>query len=322
MRYSLFFVFFTVRFLCAQTASAQGLQRYEFAEPKMGTTFRIVLYAAEQAKAAAAAQVAFERIDELNLIFSDYREDSEVSRLSQLAGSKQKIPVSSELWEALKFSKMLSKKTGGAFDVTIGPLSKLWRRAFRQMEFPEKAKIAAAKDLVDFRELKLFRKRHRVRLRKAGMRLDLGGIAKGYTVDAVYRVLKEHGIKQALVDGGGDIYAGDPPPGQSGWKISLLSGGKAAEAGKPQKMVLNNRAIASSGSTYKYLEWQGERYSHIIDPRTGLGITESDIINVSAENCMQADALASALSVLNDLERARLLDRFPNVALISNDRKK
>ena len=136
---------------------------------------------------------------------------------------------------------------------------------------------------------------------------------KGYTVDAVYRLLESHGISRALVDGGGDIYAGDPPPGASGWEVQFLPEKGEEEA---KKIVLSRRAIASSGSTYKYLEWEGEKYSHIIDPRTGLGITETRIINVAAETCSQADAFASTLSILNELESSRLLDKFPKVALL------
>lgn len=283
----------------------------------MGTTFRVVLYAEGQEQAKQAAQAAFARIDELNQIFSDYEEDSEVSRLSRSAGSGKKVPISSELWEVLHYAKKLSKKSGGAFDVSIGPLSKLWRRAFRQMEFPSPDKIAEAKALVDYRKIKLYRKHRRAKLAREGMRLDLGGIAKGYTVDAVYRELQKQGIHRTLVDGGGDIYAGDPPPGQSGWEVQLLS---LKEGENPKKIVLTKRAIASSGSTYKFLEWNGERYSHIIDPRTGLGITETDIINVAAGSCMQADAFASTLSILNDLERTSLLDRFPQLALLTTER--
>lgn len=314
MRYYLFYILL-LYLPCAPTALAQPLQRYEFSEPKMGTTFRLVFYADGTEKAERVAEAAFTRIDELNDIFSDYQEDSEVSRLSQSAGTGEKVPVSSELWEVLRYAKQLSRVGSGAFDVSIGPLSKLWRRAFRQMEFPDVEKIFEAKALVDFRKIKLYRKKQRVKLRMPGMRLDLGGIAKGYTVDAVYRVLQANGIHRALVDGGGDIYAGDPPPGQPGWEIRLVS----AEGQAANRILLVRRAVASSGSTYKYLEWQGERYSHIIDPRTGFGITETDIINVAADNCMQADAFASTLSILNELERSQLLDKFPKVALLKSE---
>jgi thiamine biosynthesis lipoprotein len=278
----------------------------------MGTEFRIVLYAADKELADRAAAAAFSRIDELNLIFSDYQEDSELSKLSDTAGSGRKVNVSSELWEVLYFAKQLSKKSTGAFDVSIGPLSKLWRRAFRRGEFPETDLIMAAKAQVNFRKIKLYSRKQAVKLKLNNMRLDLGGIAKGYTVDAVYLTLTEHGIEQALVDGGGDIYAGAPPPGEAAWEVKYVP----ADTLKTEATIqLKYGAMASSGSTYKFLEWNGRRYSHIIDPRTGFGITETAIINVTADNCMKADALASALSVLSTAEREKLLSAYPNAAL-------
>ncbi|MCB0631410.1 MAG: FAD:protein FMN transferase [Saprospiraceae bacterium] len=295
-----------------QLLPAQTLQRFQFFEPKMGTEFRIVLYATDKEQADKAATAAFRRIDELNLIFSDYQEDSEVSKLSDTAGSGEKVAVSVELWEVLHFARQLSKKSRGAFDVSIGPLSKLWRRAFRRQEFPEWSQIEADRALVSFKKIKLYTRGHQVKLKKEGMRLDLGGIAKGYTVDAVYRVLTQHGIDIALVDGGGDIYAGAPPPGEKGWEIRFVP---AATPEQEETIQLTRGAIASSGSTYKYLEWEGRKYSHIIDPRTGLGVTETAIINVIADNCVKADALASTLSVLNETERGKLLAAYPKAVL-------
>lgn len=292
-------------------AQAGQLARFEYTQPKMGTSFRIVLYASSAAVADSAAAAAFRRIDELNLIFSDYREDSEVSRLSATAGSGQKVAVSAELWEVLRFAHRLSIKSKGAFDVTVGPLSKLWRRAFRQQEFPGMTKIAEARAQVGYRYIRYFPDKRAVRLLKTGMHLDFGGIAKGYTVDAVCEVLRQHGIHQAVVDGGGDLYAGDPPPGSSGWEIGFLTE-------QDGKLPLARRAIASSGSTYKYLEWNGRRYSHIIDPRTGFGVTETAIVNVAAPDCMQADAFASTLSVLNSKESFKLLRSFPQIQWINS----
>lgn len=274
----------------------------------MGTEFRIVLYATDKSLADTAAAAALHRIDELNDIFSDYQEDSEVSKLSASAGSRTKMSVSSEMWEVLQLAKKLSRKSRGAFDITIGPLSKLWRRAFRRKEFPKWSQISSANALVNYRYVKLYGHSRRVKLKKSGMHLDLGGIAKGYTVDAVYQVLLTYGIEQALVDGGGDIYAGAAPPGASGWEVRFVPADQPDEV---TSLLLEHQAIASSGSTYKFLEWDGRRYSHIIDPRTGLGVTETAIINVIADNCTTADALASALSVLKKPERQKLLAAYP-----------
>lgn len=308
----------------------QTLERFEYSEPKMGTEFRLKLYASSQEKADQAAQAAFDRVDALNKILSDYDPSSELSRLSMTAGTGQKTMVSKDLWTVLSLAQSIAKKSKGAFDVTIGPLSKLWRRAIRQKAFPGEAPLTSAKEKVCYKHLKLDDKTNSVTLTKEGMRLDLGGIAKGYTVDAIWEILQQHGIHNALIDGGGDIYAKGSPPDSKGWKVKMLSrktrtasldffdpDTKNWSKRLEQDLVvyLTNSAIASSGDTYKFLELNGVKYSHIINPKTGLGLTHNEIINVNAPNCALADALASALSVLNIKKGKRLLKNFPDCVL-------
>jgi len=309
---------------------SQTNNRYEYAAPKMGTEFQLVLYANTQETADKAAAAAFQRIDELNAIFSDYDASSEVSRLSISAGNGEKVVVSKELWEVLDMAQAIAKKSKGAFDVTIGPLSKLWRRAIRQQAYPDLMKLENAKKKVCYKHLKLYPKEHSVLLKKEGMRLDLGGIAKGYTVDEVCKVLHQHGITTALVNGGGDIYGHGKPPDAAGWKVKMISRNTRtanldyfdkeskewSNRQEQEKVVyLNNQAIASSGKTYKYLEWKEEKYSHIINPKSGVGMTHNDIINVQAPSCAMADALASALSVLTPKRGKKFLKKFKNVTL-------
>ncbi len=309
---------------------SQSLDRFEYAEPKMGTEFRIVLYAPSEAQADKAAQAAFERVDALNKIMSDYDASSEVSRLSLTAGTGQQIMVSKDLWAVLSLAQSIAKKSKGAFDITIGPLSKLWRRAIRQKAFPDDYALATAKEKVCYKHLKLDPKTNSVSLTKEGMRLDVGGIAKGYTVDAIWEVLQKQGIQNALIDGGGDIYAKGSPPDSQGWKVKMLSrktripsldffDPETKKWSKKQEqdlfVYLKGGAIASSGNTYKFLDLNGVKYSHIIHPKTGLGLTHNEIINISAPNCALADALASTLSVLNLKKGKRLLKKFPDCVL-------
>jgi FAD:protein FMN transferase len=174
-----------------------------------------------------------------------------------------------------------------------GELTKLWRRAFRQKEFPTASEIEAARKTVGFKDLEL--KKNTAQLKKTGMRLDLGGIAKGYAVDEAMAVIRSHGITVALVDGGGDMLAGDAPPGNIGWLIEKPALGK--DGLTTEKIPLKNAAIATSGDTYKFLEHDGKRYSHILDPRTGMGITSRQLVTVTAPTCMEADAWATAMSV-------------------------
>lgn len=262
----------------------------------MGTLFRIVFYADDDSIAARAAEAAFNRIDTLNARLSDYRDDSELSLLPARA-SKQRKVISPDLWAVLSAAQQLARYSHGAFDITIGPLSRLWRRAFRRQTFPERERIEESKALVDYRQLELFPNDHSVLFHREGMRLDAGGIAKGYAVDQAMQVLDSFGIRRALIDGGGDLLAGAPPPGRSGWRIQLPIVKADGELGT-STLLLAEGAIATSGDTYRYLEWEGERYSHIIDPRSGLGVNHGALVTVQCPDCATADALASAVSVL------------------------
>lgn len=266
----------------------------------MGTTFKLTFYASSKLVAEQAADRAFQRIEELNLIFSDYLEISEVSQLSKKAG--QKVKVSEELWYLIRLSKQISKDSNGAFDVTIGPLSKLWRRAIRQQEFPDSSRITEAQNLVNYKWIKLYPASQQVKLKKAGMTLDFGGIAKGYAVDEAFLVLQNQGISIALVDGGGDLFISADPPDGSKWDVKDHQGEQ-----------LNFRppvAIASSGDQYKGLDWNEKRYSHIVDPSKGMGLENSKVITVMAPTATTADALASALSVLPAHDHKKLLDKY------------
>lgn len=292
-------------------ACGQQLERFAFDHRQMGTQFRIILYAPDSVKAKTAAEDAFVEIDRLNDIFSDYDEKSELSRLTAFAGKGEGVSISEEMWILVCQAQRISRKSKGAFDITIGPLSKLWRRAFRQQVFPKMEQILAAKQLVDYRQLVINPGQPRLRLNMAGMRLDAGGIAKGFALDRAMIVLKSHGILHALVDGGGDILVSKAPPGQAGWRFQT-STVDANQQLREVHLLFENCAVATSGDTYRYLEWNGKRYSHIIDPRTGLGVSHGALVSVQAPNGMLADALASALSILGPKKGKRLIKKFKN----------
>ncbi len=291
---------------CRPLWPQEGLQRFSFSHQQMGTRFQAILYAEDSLQARAAAQAAFARIDSLNAYLSDYLPDSELSLLSSTAGKAGWAPVSDELWAVLSLSLQIAEYSGGAFDPTIGPLSKLWRRAFRQGVFPDTSHLRQAREKVGFSKIQLQAGEQQLRLPAPGMRLDLGGIAKGYAVDEAVKVLQQHGVDRMLVDGGGDLYAGAPPPGKAGWRVAI-------EGGTTQ--LIARQALATSGDTYRYLEWEGRRYSHIIDPRTGLGVNHGLQVSVLGPTCALADALASALSVEPGLKK-QLEERFPEVEIV------
>lgn len=280
-----------------QTGAVPSLARYEFAEPQMGVPFRIVLYAASRPAADEAARAAFSRIAALNAILSDYEDESELNRLSRTAGSGRRVPVSVDLWRVLARGQEIARRSGGAFDMTAGPCVQLWRRARRQRAFPEPGRIEAALSAVGYRHLKLGWSGRKVQLGVERMRLDLGGIAKGYALQEAFEVLERHGCGRALVTGGGDMVAGDPPPGARGWRVELAP---LDVAGAPpaRHVWLRRRALATSGDYYQHVELGGRRYSHVVDPRTGVGLTDHSLVTVIARDGMTADALATAVSVL------------------------
>ena len=297
----------------ALPAPAQPLGRYAAERPVMGTAFRMVAYAPDSLAAHRAFDAAFARLDALDRRLSDYRADSELSRLSATAGTGRAVPVSDDLWAVLAAAQRMAEASGGAFDVTVGPLTRLWRHARRRGTRPPEEALHAALAAVGYRHLQLGPAVQTVRLARPGMRLDLGGIAKGYAAAEALRVLEQHGLPRALVDAGGDLALGLPPPGEAGWRVAVRTvdeaGGRAAE-----EVLLAACAVATSGDAYRYVEVDGVRYSHLLDPRTGLGLTHRREVTVIAPGGMLADALASALSVLPPEEGLALARMHPGTA--------
>lgn len=322
---------------CAQTPKVRQAdwQRFEFEEPQMGVPFRIVLHAPDPATAQAAARAAFGRVAELNARLSNYETESELSLLSRSSeeGSPA-VPVSDELWTVLQAAQKLAVQTGGAFDVTVGPLSALWRNARREKQLPEAARIESALQKVGYQSMVLNAegakgtksakgaKNRTVQMLKPGMRLDLGGIAKGYAADQALAVLRSMGIKQALVAASGDLALGDAPPGKSGWSIEIA--GFDREDGPASGYArLKNCGVATSGDIFQRLEVDGVRYSHIVDPFTGLGTTNQALATVIARDCMTADSLATASTLVPPKKALELADRAQasvRLVQLENDR--
>ena len=275
------------------------LHRYTYTHPQMGTVFTLIFYSEKDStEASAIAATVFARVDTLNAIFSDYIPESELSRLSDKAGSGEKVKISNELWEIMRLADKFSKASNGNFDITVGAITRLWRKARHMQEMPDSARLQTALTTVGFQSIKFYKK-HRVELLRKGTRLDLGGIAQGYAADECLRLLKKSGIKMALADAGGDIALGDAPPGTNGWSIerAVDRGGASTDT---EILYLSNCGITTSGAKYRFFEHNGIRYSHIVNPRTGLGMTHRNLVTVKAPNAVTADAWATALSVMSE----------------------
>jgi thiamine biosynthesis lipoprotein len=284
-------------------AAAPGaLERHEYTHAHMGTQVRIVLYASGAGAADAAADAAFARIAELDAALSDYRDSSELTRLSGQAGMGP-VKISEDLFRVLRAAQQAFHASHGAFDVTVGPLTVLWRRARRLAELPDPQRVAAARDVIGGDNLILDGQQRTAMLVKPGMQLDLGGIAKGFAADEAAAVLARRGISAALVSVGGDIRVTDAPPGADGWRIAI-----AAVGGTGGEITLRHMGISTSGDAEQFVEIDGIRYSHIIDPRTGQPMTRRTSVTVVAPDATTTDAAATAVVVLGREQGLKLVD--------------
>ncbi len=293
-------------------AAEPGLERFEATRVEMGVPFKILLYAADKTAAKAAFDAAFARISQLDDLLSDYDPDSELSRLSAASPTKQPVSLGPDLWNVLERAQSLARRTDGAFDVTVGPYVRLWRRARRQKEMPSPERLAEARAAVGYQHLVLDSDARSAMLNVANMRLDLGGIATGYAVDEALKVLRAQGITRALIDASGDIAASDPPPGKPGWLVAIIP---LAEAGSPTRdLLLANAAVTTSGDAFQHVVLDGRRYSHIVDPKTGWGLTTQTAVTVIARDCITVDSLATAASVLGPDAGLALIHEVPGAA--------
>jgi FAD:protein FMN transferase len=285
-------------------APVPALQRYEFTQPHMGTTFRIVLYADDRARAERASEAAFARIAELDRRLSDYRADSELMVASREAAA-QPVVLGPDLFRVLHTAHVLAERTGGAFDVTAGALTRAWRRTRRLGEVPSETELAAARAVTGYRLMDLDAGARTLRLARQGMGLDVGGIGKGYAADAALVTLRAHDTPRAMVAAGGDVRAGKAPPGERGWRVALAPLGSDRHTAA---VVLADAAISTSGDAEQWVEIGGVRYSHMIDPRSGWPLTGRRSVTVVARDATTSDMLATAAGVLGPQEGARLVE--------------
>jgi FAD:protein FMN transferase len=299
-------------FFCMLSEPVHEQQRFEYTEPHMGTVFHVQFYAESQEKADAAAKATFARVKHLNSLFSDYQNDTELMQLCQKAGMGP-VKVSTELYEILQRSNQWSERSDGAFDASVGPLVQLWRKARRTRQLPSESAIKSAKDLVDFRAITLLPD-GKVELKKPKMRLDLGGIAKGYAADEMQKTLKSHGITSACVAAGGDVCVSNRPPGKPGWMISIAPLEKTGKV--TTQLMLENQAVSTAGDLEQYVEIDGIRYSHIVDTKTGLGLTTRMSCTVVAPHGVDCDAADTAVCVMGQERGLKMINQQPGMACV------
>jgi len=283
-------------------------EKFSFQRPLMGTQFTVVCYASSQTQAEQAANAAFALAEELNATASDYLPTSELTLLSTRAVG-QPIPLSPLLYDLLAHARHVAEATHGAFDPTLGPLTKLWRACRSQRRLPTPEQLATARAACGWQHFTLDPVARSITLHQPQMVFDLGGIAKGFAADLMLESLTTAGLPQSLIAAGGDIRLGSPPPERQGWRVALRTFDRTRS---DEILILSKTAVSTSGDLYQAVEIEGQRYSHILDPHTGLGLTQRLAASVIADEAKWSDPLATAACVLGS-EQAEMLRHFPQV---------
>jgi len=280
------------------------LERFEAVQPHMGTLARITVFTADAADARAAFTAGFDRIRALNATLSDYLPDSEINRITRTAVGVP-VPVSADLFTVLRAAQDLSVATDGAFDITQGPVTRLWRDARKTRLAPDAAALSDAARRTGYRKLHLDDVTRSVAVAQPEMALDVGAIGKGHAASEALAAISQLGVRSALVAISGDLAFSGAPPGQRGWRIRIHDG-DLPDPRVPAVLHLTHAAVSTSGNSEQYLDVDGRRYSHVIDPATGLGLVDDITVTVVAPHGLEADGLDTALGVLG-VERALAL---------------
>ncbi|HYD02132.1 MAG TPA: FAD:protein FMN transferase [Phycisphaerales bacterium] len=260
----------------------------------MGVSTQVTIEAGTREEAAAGAAAAFRRIGEIEDVASDYRPSSELMRLCAEAHVGEWRPVSPDLALLLTTAREVSARTGGAFDVTVGPAVRLWRQMRQTGVVMGADELAAARQFIDWSAVEVTAEPPAVRLLKAGVRLDLGGIAKGYAAREAGRVLEHRGLGHCLVAIAGDVYAGAAPSGTAGWRVEVAAGNAT------RVLLAEHACISTAGDTEQFVDVGGKLYGHIVDPRTGLGTTTGAVVTAIGRDGALVDACDTAAAVLGE----------------------
>ncbi len=317
-----------IPFLTLLMTSCQGgeWELHTAKEPHMGTEFTIRAWA-KQGQAddlTLLMNQAFERVAQLNQICSDYLPDSEINQFAK-SPSRYPIEVSDDLFALFALAEKLHRETDGAFDITAGPLIRLWRMTRKNRRMPTREQLNSAKERTGFQHLELDASNRTITKKIDGMLFDLGGIAKGYAADEALKILREGGFPRALVAASGDIVVGDAPPNEEGWRVGIETLELDTELKNLQVVLLENKAISTSGDTRQYVELNGSRYSHIVSTKTGLGLTERIGASVIAPNAVTSDTHATIVTLLGEKEGLQFIRNIRGVecqiAVIKDDQE-
>jgi FAD:protein FMN transferase len=299
----------------------EELSRFELIVPAMGTEVQMVVYAESEFAAKQIMDAGWSEIDRLTPILNNYDPESEICRLC-LSVPDQATQVSKDLARVLEHSRRWHQLSEGKFDVTVGPLTRLWRTSRKNHQLPNEDDTRHAIDSCGWENVMIRtvivegddslvsdRSETSVALKKSGMMLDLSGIATGYIIDAAFEKMVANGSTQILINIGGDIRVGDAPTNSNGWRVQIAGLGKSSPP--LCYLVLSNVAVTTSGDLNQYVEINGNRYSHFIDPSDGMPIRRRQSVTAIGKTTIDADAGATALAVLGMERSSELFHSLP-----------
>ncbi|MBA2305702.1 MAG: FAD:protein FMN transferase [Acidobacteria bacterium] len=291
--------------VAATDLSPVGAQRYV-----MGTMFEIIVYHPVRPAAERAVHDAMTEIVRLDQVMSHYKEDSDLSKLNRSTG-RDFVVVDAALYDVVDRSLSFSRLSDGRFDVTVGPLVQLWKRAHGDGHRPSAEEIAAAKRCVGYRNIETGTP-NRLRLRSDCVAIDLGGIGKGYAVERAIDILKAQGILDAMVNAGGSTIAViGAPPGREGWPVRI-----GAPVRGSSTLLLRDAAISTSQQSLATLPLETEGFGEIVDPDRGVPIQDRASVSVITANATTSDALSTALLLTPLREAPKLLEHFPDASAL------
>jgi thiamine biosynthesis lipoprotein len=281
----------------------------------MGTVIEITLFGDHEEKANKAALQAFQEIKRIETLMSPWLDSSDVTRINRSAGVEW-VQVSQETAEVIKKAKEISELSEGGFDITIGPLTELWRKAREKKIPPSVEEVKGKLDLINFKNIEMGQG-GKVFLKKKGVAIDLGGIAKGYGVDRAFEILRSLGYKNLIVNAGGDLRVGGLKNNQP-WTIGIQNPRESQKI--LARISVSDLAIATSGDYEKFFIYEGKRYHHIFDPRDGFPAEGCQSVTIVTKDCVTADALATAVFVLGPEKGYSLCQKIDGVQYIIVDK--
>jgi thiamine biosynthesis lipoprotein len=287
-----------------------SLQEVREVHYQMGTFLELTLWHSDTEAAKRLIRDAVQEVHRLEEILSNFDADSAVSRFNQKAGLGR-IRLPADLFKLLRAARGHSASTGGYFDVTVGPLVELWRETLSRSQLPDQEMLAQARHRVGFEKLKIY-DGGEAELLLAGMKIDLGGIGKGYAVDRIAEQFKAVGVGPALINfGGSSIYGVGSPPGEMGWEVGIQG-----TDGRLRGVIrLRDMALSTSGSMGHFWTVNGKRYGHLIDPKNGMPITDLRMATVVAPTATAAEALTKPLVIIGG-KALPMAERLPQTEAV------